>query len=87
MRLLRHYGTRWRARGDRSPRATPRRPLRSLYIGERAARARALGCHLLVFSFSCWRLIRDALKRLCNSIVCILISEGSFSAYSAQSAP
>ena len=28
------YGTRWRAREDRSPRATPRRPLRSLDIGE-----------------------------------------------------
>ena len=30
------------ARVDRSPSATPRRPLRSLYIGEPAARARAL---------------------------------------------
>ena len=43
------YGTSWRARGDRSPRATPRQPLRSLYIGECGARARALGCHCSCF--------------------------------------
>ena len=42
---VRFYGSRWPARGDRFPRTTPRRLLRSLYIKERGARARALGCH------------------------------------------
>ena len=41
-----YYGTRWRARGDHCPRATvPQQQLRSLYIGVRAARARAAGSH------------------------------------------
>ena len=43
----------WRARGDRSPRATP---------GERAARAWALGCHCSCLSLS---LCRQSL-RLCR---------------------
>ena len=34
------YGVSWRARGDHSPLTTPRQPLRSFYIAERAARAR-----------------------------------------------
>ena len=59
------YGTRWRARGDRSPRATPRRPLRFLYIGERAAQARALGCHCSCFLLRFASLFRDAF-RLCR---------------------
>ena len=42
-------GSRWHACGDRFPRAAPRRLLRSLYIGERGARARALGCHCSCF--------------------------------------
>ena len=43
------YGSLWRARGDRFPHATPRRLLHSLYIGERGARARTLGCHCSCF--------------------------------------
>ena len=35
------YAARWRARGDHSTRTTPRQPLRSFYIAERAARSRA----------------------------------------------
>ena len=46
------YGARWRARGDHSPRATPRQLLRSFYIAERAARPRAFGCHCSCFSLS-----------------------------------
>ena len=60
------YGTRWRSRGDCFPRATPRRLLRSLYIGERGARARALGCHC-----SCFR------SRLRLSFETILVSAGA----------
>ena len=48
------YGTRWRARGDRSPRATPRRPLRSFYIYKRAHRTSSSFrlSLLVVFSFA-----------------------------------
>ena len=38
------YGARWHARRDHSPRARQRQPLRSFYIEERAAPARAFGC-------------------------------------------
>ena len=34
---------------NHSPRATPRQPLRSFYLAERAARARAFGCHCSCF--------------------------------------
>ena len=44
------YGARWRARGYHSPRATPQQLLRSFYIAERVARARAFGCHCSCFS-------------------------------------
>ena len=46
------YGASWRARGDHSPLTTPRQPLRSFYIAERAALARAFWLSLLVFSLS-----------------------------------
>ena len=46
------YGTRLRARGDYSPRATPLQPLRSHYMRESAERARAFGCHCSWFSLS-----------------------------------
>ena len=63
---VRFYGSRWPARGDRFPRATPRRLLRSLYIGERGVGALALGCNSSCFrprfasqfgddSRLCWR--------------------------------
>ena len=79
---VRFYGSRWRARGDRFPRATPRRLLRSLYIGERGARARALGCLSSCFhsrfasqfgddSCLCWR---SALSALVSGIVSDLVS-------------
>ena len=45
------YGTRWRAREDRSPRATPRRPLRSLYRSARRTSS-SLGCHCSWFSLA-----------------------------------
>ena len=59
------YGTRWRAREDRSSRATPRRLLRSLYIGERATRARDLGCHCSWFLSRFASLFRH-MFRLCR---------------------
>ena len=62
------YGTRWRVREDRFPRATPRRPLRSLYIGEHAARARALGCHCS------WFLSRFASLETCFVSARVLLS-------------
>ena len=46
------YGAIWRARGDHFPLTTPRQPLRSFYIAERAARARAFWLSLLVFALS-----------------------------------
>ena len=89
------YGARWRALGDRSPQATPRQPLRSLYIGKRAARARALGCHCSCFlcrfaSLSrrvsslpllCFRLCRRFLyaSRLCRLSRSALVSAGLLS--------
>ena len=45
------YGTRWRAREDRSPRATPRRPLRSLYRRARRTSS-SFSLSLLVVSLS-----------------------------------
>ena len=65
------YSTRCRARGDCSPRATPRQPLPlSLYIRERAARARALGCHCSCFLYRVASLFRDAFRsrRVRNTI-------------------
>ena len=62
------YGTRWRAHEDRSLRATPRRPLRSLYIEERATRARALGCHCS------WFLSRFASIETCFVSAGVLLS-------------
>ena len=59
------YDARWRALGDRSPRATPRQALRSLYIVKRAARARALGCHCSCFRSRFAPLFRDD-SRLCR---------------------
>ena len=56
---------RWRALGDRSPGATLRQPLRSLYIGKRAARARALGWHCSCFRSRIASLFRDD-SRLCK---------------------
>ena len=75
------FGTRWRAHGEHSPLTTPRQPLRSFYIAERAARARAFSLSLLVFSLSlcvsvsrrfsslpalCFRLCRRSASRLCR---------------------
>ena len=76
------FGARWRSRGDHSPLTTPRRqPLRSFYIVERAARARAFGCHCSCFSLSlcvsvsrrfsslpalCFRLCQRSASRLCR---------------------
>ena len=78
---VRFYGSRWPARGDRFPRATPRRLLRSLYIGERGARALALGCNSSCFrsrfasqfgddSRLCWRsaLVSDLVSGLCSPL-------------------
>ena len=81
---VRFYGCRWRARGDRFPRVTPRRLLRSLYIGERGARARVLDCHSSCFrsrfasqfgddSSLCWRsalsaLVSDLVSDLCSPL-------------------
>ena len=59
------YDARWCDLGDRSPRATLRQPLRSLYIGKRAARARALGCHCSCFRSRFASLFRDD-SRLCR---------------------
>ena len=59
------YDARWRAPGDRFPQATLRQPLRSLYIGKRAARARSLGCHCLCFRSRFASLFRDDF-RLCR---------------------
>ena len=68
------YGTRWRAREDRSPRATPRRPLRSLSLYRRARRtSSSFRLSLLVVSLSlCVSLLRRVLAlpgfcfRLCR---------------------
>ena len=95
------YGARWRALGDRSSRATPRQPLRSLYIGKRAARARALGCHCSCFlcrfaSLSrrvsslpllCFRLCRRFISasRLCRLSRSVLVSAGFSSLPSTRS--
>ena len=79
---VRFYGSRWRTRGDRFPRATPRRLLLSLYIGERGARARVLDCHSSCFrsrfasqfgddSRLCWR---SALSALVSDLVSDLVS-------------
>ena len=61
------YGNCWRARGDRSPRATPRRPLRSLYIQEHAARGRVLGGHYSWFSLAL-RLSFETRSYICQNI-------------------
>ena len=69
------YGARWRARGDHSPRATRRQPLRSFYITERTARVRVCGCHCsssLALALRLWfetRLVQPAL--------CFRLSRGS----------
>ena len=52
--------------GDHSPLTTPRQPLRSFYIAERAARAREFWLSLLVFSQS-----------LCICFVPLLVSTGA----------
>ena len=60
------YGASWSARGDHSPLTTPRQPLRSFYIAERAARAQAFfdyHCSCLRSRFA--SLFRDA-SRLCR---------------------
>ena len=44
------YGALWRACGDHSPRATPRQPLRSFYLAERAARSRIFAVIARAFS-------------------------------------
>ena len=59
------YGARWRAHGDNSPCATPRQQLRSFYISERAARARAFGCHCSCFRSRFASLFRHD-SRLCR---------------------
>ena len=67
------FGARWRARGDHSPLTTPRQPLCSFYIVqvERAARARAFGCHCSCFRSRFASLFRDD-SRLCrrSAFVC-----------------
>ena len=79
---VRFYGSRWPARGDRFPRATRRRLLRSLYIGERDVGALALGCNSSCFrprfasqfgddSRLCWR---SALSALVSGLVSGLCS-------------
>ena len=79
---VRFYGSRWPARGDRFPRATPRRLLRSLCIGERGVGALALGCNSSCFrprfasqfgddSRLCWR---SALSALVSGLVSDLVS-------------
>ena len=95
------YGARWRALKDRSSRATPRQPLRSLYIGKRAARARVLGCHcscslcrfaslsrrVLCLPLLCFRLCLHFLSasRLCRLFCSALISAGFSSLPSTRS--
>ena len=62
-----YYSTRWRARGDHSPRATvPQQPLRSLYIGVRAAR---VGSHC-----SCLFLVRVYLETRFSLSLCGFLS-------------
>ena len=88
------YGTRWRwrARGDRSPRATPQRPLRSLYIRERAARARALGSYCSCFSLSlcrqslrhCRRSSLISAERLASALLSALVTGLVFALISAR---
>ena len=82
------FGARWRARGDHSPLTTPRQPLRSFYIAERAALARAYLLSLLVFTLSlcvsvsirfsslpalCFRLCRHSASRLCSALLSSLV--------------
>ena len=62
------HGARWRARGDRSPRAPQRQPFRALYIRERAPRAPAFGFHCSWVSLSIARLSQDACGSLCASL-------------------
>ena len=71
------FGARWRARGDHSPLTTPRQPLRSFYIAERAARARAFGCHCSRCSVALYALA----LRLC--IETLLVSAGALHLVSA----
>ena len=81
------YDARWRALGNLSPRATPRQPLRSLYIGKRAARARASGCHCSCFRSRFASLFRDD-SRLCRrSALSALVSGSALPLVSGSALP
>ena len=82
------YGSRWRARGDHSPRATRRQTLRSFYIAEHTARARACGSHCscsLAFSLRlCFetRLVQPAFCfRLSRRSALSALVSGKFSSF------
>ena len=62
------YGASWRVRGDHWPLTTPRQPLSSFYVAERAAPAEAFWLSLLSFRFRFVSLFRDA-SRLSSASV------------------
>ena len=73
------YGASWRVRGDHWPLTTPRQPLSSFYIAERAAPAEAFWLSLLSFRFRFVSLFRDA-SRLCRDSASLCRRSGPFSA-------
>ena len=72
------YGVSWRARGDHSPLTTPRQPLRSFYIAERAARARVfLAVIARVFALAlrlCFETILVSVGAMLSSLPALCIS-------------